>query len=323
MIPKKLLAELSKKEYKVFVVSSHIHLEGDAIGSELSMAGLLRQLGKKVYVVNDDDPPPEYLFLPEISSIIRSREYPDYDAAVLVDCSDASRIGRLSKSLKPGKPLINIDHHVSNSRFGTVNWVEPKASSACEMVYALFKALKKPIGKKEGILLYAGLLSDTGSFRYASTSAYTHEAAADLIRRGLDVYGIHQKLYENFSFETMKAVGRAAGNMKKDATGKVAWVEVPLSLLKKYPVLEQQTDELIRGARAVKEADVALLFKQIGKREVRINFRSRGGLDVNKLAQQFGGGGHPKASGATLHGKLKDVVHKVVTAAAAAAGRRA
>ncbi|MFA5038462.1 MAG: bifunctional oligoribonuclease/PAP phosphatase NrnA [Candidatus Omnitrophota bacterium] len=323
MVPKRLVEELLKKEHKVFVVSAHIHLEGDALGAELAVASLLRQLGKKVLVVNDDDPPEEYLFLPGVRTIRKARTYPAYDAAVLVDCSDASRIGKLKQGLKAGKPLINIDHHVSNGRFGSVNWVEPKASSACEMIYTLFRALKKPIGRKEAILLYTGLLSDTGSFRYASTTAYTHEAAADLMKHGIDIHGINQKLYENFSFETMKAIGRVAGNMRKDPTGAVAWVEVPVSLLRKYPALEQQTDELIRFTRAVKGAEAALLFKEVAKGEVRVNLRSRGRLDVNKLAQTFGGGGHPKASGCTLKGSLKGVVAKVVAAAVSAAGRRA
>lgn len=316
MVPKRLVNELRKKENKVFCVSAHIHLEGDALGSELALASLLKALGKKAFVVNSDEPPAEYMFMPGIKNIIRTDEYPACDVFVLVDCSDLSRAGKLSKTIEPGKPVINIDHHVSNTFFGSVNWVDPKASSASEMVYGLFRALNAPISKKEAVLLYTGILSDTGSFRYASTTAYTHRVAADLMERGIDVFGINQKLHENFSFEAMKAIGAAAQKMKIDKSGKVAWIELSAGLLGRYPFLEQETDELIKFPRAVKGVEVAVLFKEVKKGEVRVNFRSRGRIDVNALAGLFGGGGHPKASGCTLNGTLKGVAGRVVTVAA-------
>jgi phosphoesterase RecJ-like protein len=315
--PKKLVAELKKKNHKVFVVSAHIHLEGDALGSELAVASLLRRMGKTVYCVNDDQVPAEYLFLPGIKTIRRGAVFPAYDAAVLVDCSDASRIGKLSKSLRPDKPLINIDHHISNTRFGTLNWVEPKASCASEMVYQLFEALSMPLNKQEAVLLYTGILADTGSFRYASTSSVTHRVAAHLLEFGVNVYNIYQRLYEDFSYETVKALAGVVRGMRRDKTGKVAWVQVPAALGKKYPVLSEQTDEIIRFARAVAGVEVALLFKEIRRgREVRVNFRSRGRVDVNALAHGFGGGGHRMASGCTLKGTLKGVIAKVVAATA-------
>ncbi len=317
MVPKKLIAELKKKNLKVFVVSAHIHLEGDALGSELAVASLLRRMGKTVYVVNDDRVPAEYLFLPGIRTIRHGTVFPSYDAAVLVDCSDASRIGKLSRSIREDKPLINIDHHISNVRFGSINWVNPKASCASEMVYQLFEALGVRINRQEAVLLYTGILADTGSFRYASTSAETHRVAAHLLEFGVDVYGIYQRLYENFSYETVKALAGVVRGMRRDRTGKVAWVQVPAALGKKYPVLSEQTDEIIRFARAVAGVEVALLFKEIKRgREVRVNFRSRGRVDVNALAHGFGGGGHRMASGCTLRGALKGVIAKVVSATA-------
>ena len=274
MVPKKLVAELKKKNLKVFVVAAHIHLEVDALGSELAVASLLRRMGKTVYVVNDDHVPAEYLFLPCVKTIRRGTVFPAHDAVVLVDCSDASRIGKLSRSLRPDKPLFNIDHHISNTRFGSINWVEPKASCASEMVYQLFGALGVPLNKQEAVLLYTGILADTGSFRYASTSADTHRVAAHLLEFGVDVYNIYQRLYENFSYETVKALAGVVRGMRCHRTGKVAWVQVPAALGKKYPVLSEQTDEIIRFARAVAGVEVALLFKEIRRgREVRVNFR--------------------------------------------------
>jgi phosphoesterase RecJ-like protein len=185
------------------------------------------------------------------------------------------------------------------------------------MIYQLFEACGLRLNRSEAVWLYTGILADTGSFRYASTSAETHRVAAHLLEFGVDVYGIYQRLYENFSYETVKALAGILRGMRRDHTGKVAWVQVSAALGRKYPVLSEQTDEIIRFARAVAGVEVALLFKEVKRgREVRVNFRSRGRVDVNALAHDFGGGGHRMASGCTLKGTLKGVIAKVVAAAA-------
>ncbi|MFH0877287.1 MAG: bifunctional oligoribonuclease/PAP phosphatase NrnA [Candidatus Omnitrophota bacterium] len=311
--PKKLLDVLRKKENRRYLVLSHIHLEGDALGSELAMARLLRRLGKKAVVVNEDEPVPEYLFLPDIRRVRHSLLPLDYDVAVFVDCSDVSRVGKAAKILKENKPIINIDHHISNTRFGDINWVQPKASCACEMVYELFKALGVSITKQDAILLYTGIMVDTGSFKYASTSAETHRVAADLLSHGLDVYGVHRQVHESLDLETIKAFGQIIATLKTDRKGKVAWLSIPHVLIRKIPALAQETDHVLSFARSIKGVEVALLFKetQPGK-EVRVNLRSRGQADVNKIASVFGGGGHAMASGCTLKTTLKGAIRSVV-----------
>ena len=134
MVPAKLVKALKQKSNKTFLVSSHIHLEGDALGSELAVAGLLESLGKKVILLNEDTPPSAYAFMPGLKKIKQNSIGADYDVAVLVDCSDISRIGRIRKFLKPGKPIINIDHHISNTCFGDINWIDADACCACEMI---------------------------------------------------------------------------------------------------------------------------------------------------------------------------------------------
>lgn len=313
MLPKKLLQEIRKRKNKVFLVAAHIHLEGDALGSELAVASLLRRLGKKVIVCNEDAAPVEYSFLPGLDGI-RHDQFPcDYDVALLVDCSDASRIGKVSKHLRKDRLLINIDHHISNTLFGDINWVESKASCASEMIYELFKALKVEVRKSEALLLYTGILVDTGSFKYSTTSPWTHRAASELLAKGLDVYDIYRRLNESMSFKTVKDLGRIIGTLKTDPSGKVAWLEVRHSLIKKNPVLAELTDQIINFARSVQGVEVALLFKEVlANREVRVNLRSRGRSDVNALAKIFGGGGHKMASGCTLRGNFRENVEKLV-----------
>ena len=316
MLPKSLLSAIKNPKNKVFVVAAHVHLEGDALGSELAMAALLKTFGKKVIIVNEDLPPAEYSFLPDIQTIRHDNAPLDYDVAVLVDCSDISRIGKTAKIIQKNRLLINIDHHISNTWFGDINWVKPKASSASEMIYELFKALDVKMNKKDALFLYTGILADTGSFKYSTTSAFTHKVACDLLEYGLDVYGIYSQLHESKDFSTMKALGKIFQTLQRDKSGRVAWLEVRSSLIKKSPELAEQTDDIIHFARSVKGVEVALLFKEVRPRhEVRINFRSRGKVDVNKLAGFFGGGGHKMASGATVRGNFKKVVAKVVSQA--------
>ncbi len=316
MVPKKLLAELRKKQNKTFLVSAHVHLEGDALGSELAVASLLRSLGKRVIIANEDDAPSEYSFLPGLGAIRHEAVVLDYDAAVLVDCSDVSRIGRAQKCLRPGATLINIDHHISNTRFGDINWVEPAASCACEMVYELYRALNVKIKKDDALCLYTGIVSDTGSFKYKATSWRTHEIASDLLKHGLDVYGIQRRIYESMTPETIKGLGKIIATLNISSDGKVAWLCVRNRLIRRDPSLAEQTDGVIHFARAIAGVEVAILFKEtLSNREMRVNFRSTGQADVNKLAQRFGGGGHKMASGATLKGPFKAMVEKVVSEA--------
>lgn len=312
MVPKQLLAYLRKKENKRFLVVAHIHLEGDALGSELALARLLKRMGKKVTVVNEDRAPQEYNFLPDIDSICLEIKPIPYDVAIFVDCSDFFRIGKVSKIIQKDKPMINIDHHISNTYFGHINWVNPQASCASEMVYQLFKALRVKINKDDAVLLYTGIMVDTGSFKYATTSSLTHRVAADLLKQGLDVYGIQRSVNESMSFETVKSFAKIIVTLQKDKSGKCAWLQIKYSLFKNNPALAEQTDSVLNFARSIKGVEVALLFKEIqANKEVRVNLRSRGKVDVNTIASVFGGGGHKMASGCTLKGTLKETVAKV------------
>ncbi len=314
MLPKKLLSEIRKKSNRTFLIATHINPEGDAVGSELALANLLKKLGKRVLILNEDLPPSQYGFLPGLEAIKRAVKGLHYDAAILVDCSDLSRVGKISKWISRDKPLINIDHHISNTKFGDINWVDPRASSASEMIYELFCALNARINKDDALLLYTGIVTDTGSFRYSTTSVSTHRAVSELLKHGLDVYGIFRKLYESMRFETVKAYAEIISTLEISKNGRVAWLKVNNRLIKKDPSLSEETDNIIQFARCIKGVEAALLFKEVREgREVRVNMRSTSGrVDVNKLARIFGGGGHAMASGCTVKGRLRDVVAKVV-----------
>ncbi len=305
------------KKHNRFLLSAHTSPEGDALGSELALYYLLRKLGKEVFVVNEDPLPQEYSFLPARENIQLYKpalKDIDFDCVVILDCTDLGRIGLVQEMIRPGVTVVNIDHHISNNRFGAVNWVEPGASSASEMVFNLYKEMGVTIEEEAALLLYVGISTDTGSFRYANTTAATHKAAAELLRFNFNVPQVYKNIYENIPFSDTQLLIGALSHIHRVSSGRIAWVELPAKLLRHKKVCFDLTDHILSFIRAIKDVQVALIFKEnLGVRnEIRVNFRSNGAVDVNRVAQSFGGGGHKTAAGCTTHGRLSAVRNKVL-----------
>jgi len=230
-----------------------------------------------------------------------------------LDCSGLSRCGKVAR-LAGDKPTLNIDHHISNCRFADVNWVDSGASSACEMTYSLYKAMRQPINKEAALSLYTGIFTDTGSFRYPNTSAFTHRAAADLLRYKLDVARVYKKTYEDIPFACVGVLNKVLATVKRDASGRIAWLYLEKRLYQNLAAGFDLTDYILGIARAIKGIEVAALFRESLERPgyVRVNLRSQGKVDVNRIASSFGGGGHRTASGCTVKGSLVSVSNAVI-----------
>ncbi len=302
------------KKFNKFLITSHINPEGDAIGSQVAMAHLLRKLGK-TSVMLDDSPVPNLLrFMKGTEDI--SKEMPhnfNFQAVIILDSPDLARIGRVSEYIKKDSVIINIDHHISNINFGKYNWIEPDFSSAGEMVYDLFKAFKVKIDIDDATSLYAAIMTDTGSFRYSNTSSKTHRIAAELIDIGVKPYDMHTRIYETNSIYDTNLLGESLQTMKLTDDGKIAWLWVTKDMLKKTKGSLEGTEGIINFARSIDGVEIAILFRETGTEDrVKVSFRSKGKVDVNQLAANFGGGGHPTASGCTVFGKIEDVEKKVL-----------
>ncbi|MCX5695559.1 MAG: bifunctional oligoribonuclease/PAP phosphatase NrnA [Candidatus Omnitrophica bacterium] len=305
------------RRHKRFLISSHTSPEGDALGSELAFYYLLKKLGKQGVIVNEDPLPAEYDFFPGKEKI---RLYKpglkdiDFDCLAILDCTDLSRVGQVKLLNKNNKPVINIDHHISNSKFGTVNLVEPLASSASEIVFKLYKEMRVPFDQDSALLLYAGILTDTGSFRYSNTTAFTHKAVAELLSFNINPNQIYKKIYENIPFADMQLLSKMLTRIHRAAEGRITWVSVPAKMLRHKKLSFDLGDHILSFIRSIKDTQVAALFRENlgGKKEIRFNLRSNGLVDVNKIAQAFGGGGHKTASGCTISGKLSEVRKKVI-----------
>ena len=312
----KKAVELIRKN-KSFIISAHTNPEGDALGSELAFYWLVKKMGKEAVIVNEDNVPPECEFMPGVNNIRKyknERQKFNFDCFVTLDSSDLKRIGEVYRLNYSNKLILNIDHHISNSNFADVNWVDPNASSCSEMIYRLYKKMKVGMDKDAALALYVGILTDTGSFRYSNTSAFTHRVVAELLEFGISVPEVYKYAYENIPFDDMKILIRALLAINKDAKGKIIWFEVSHNLLKNKKLSFDLAEHLLTFGRAVRGVEVVVLFKEnLGiKNEIHVNLRSQGKIDVNKIASCFGGGGHKAAAGATVHGKIGSVRRKVL-----------
>ena len=306
------------KSNKSFLITSHTNLEGDALGSELAFYRLLKSMGKQAIVVNDDFVSYRYGFLPDIDNIKRFKNNSKnikFDCLAILDCSSLVRCGEVSKINLVNRHILNIDHHISNEKFGETNWVDPNASSASEMVYRIYKRLNMSFDKDTALLLYVGMLTDTGSFHYINTTSFTHKAISDLLKLNLNITQIYQNIYGSIPFAEMKLLLKILTTVEIVFAGKIACFKIKRDMLKNQKKLSfDLTENLLSFARAIKDIEVVVLFREnLGqKNEIRVNLRSQGKVDVNEIAAFFGGGGHKTASGATVRGKIDQVKKKVL-----------
>lgn len=308
----------SIKKYNNFLITAHTSPEGDALGSQLGFYNLIKKLGKQAMIICDDQLPSGYDFLPGLPHIRRlGQELKDikFDCLAVLDCADLKRTGRVYKLNPDNKPVLNIDHHISNQIFGDVNWVDALASSCSEMIYKLHKRLHLAMDKDTALVLYTGIMTDTGSFRYSNTSSYTFKAAAELLKFGINVAQVYRHAYENIPAQEVKLLLKFLSKIKFFGQGRVAVFEIDSELPRaKMPVIDL-ADHLLSFGRAIKGVEVVVLFKNNLrlKSQVRVNLRSQGRVDVNKVAAFFGGGGHKTAAGCTISGKFSVVRGKVIT----------
>ena len=306
------------QKHKRFLIASHTNMEGDALGSQLGLYFLIRKLGKQAVMVTQEDVPYGYEFFSGLNNIRRFQENlkgVKFDCFVTVDCSDLKRTGEVYLLNVEQKPVLNIDHHISNSNFGDVNWVDPAASSASEMVYRLYRKMGVALNKDAALALYVGIMTDTGSFRFNNTSSATHAVAGELLDYGIDVAGVYKNIYGSIPYSDLKLLTSILPNMKTALNEKIVWFEVSKQLLKKQKgIFFDLSETLLTFARTLKGLEVAVLFREnfTQGREVRVNFRSQGKIDVNKIANFFGGGGHKNASGCTIKGLALNQVRRMV-----------
>lgn len=310
------------RKYDNYLITSHINVEGDAIGSEIALFYMAKQLGKNVIMVNSDPVPDRYRFLPSWDKIIVGNNIgaKKYSNVIIADCPTTERSGKIASLFKVPKVkinVINIDHHVSNEHFGDFNWVDPDASSAGEMVYRLYREMGLSITDDIATALYVAILTDTGSFRYDSTTSETHRICADLIKLGIRPAKIAEKIYETKDIGDMELLSKALSTIRTTKNGKIAYMFVTKKILDDTKTTPDRTDGFINFARSIQGTEISIFFREDTEdpQKIHVGFRSKGSANVNVLATKFGGGGHPKASGCMLFGPMDKVIAKVLKTA--------
>ncbi|KUK10528.1 MAG: Phosphoesterase RecJ domain protein [Clostridia bacterium 41_269] len=306
------IANFIKKADKELAVVSHTNPDGDAIGSTLALGLALENLGYNIQLINQDNIPRIYSFLPG-SDLIRTSFLYIPDTIIFLDCSDITRAGAISGVISGlNKNIINIDHHISNTFFGTLNYVDTKAGATGEIVYNLIKLLDCPINIEIATCLYTAIVTDTGSFQFENTTEQTHTIAADLISKGINLATIRRFLWESIPLKSVKLQRKLLDTLEVDETKKIAWVVLPYEIYKKYGSSFEHIEGFVNFPKSIEGVEIGLFFKEIEPNKVKVGFRSKSKVDVNKLAQKFGGGGHKRAAGCILEAPLEEVIRQVV-----------
>jgi bifunctional oligoribonuclease and PAP phosphatase NrnA len=309
MKTKKIIETITRN--KTFLLGTHLDVEGDALGSALGMYLLLKRLKKKVYFYHPQIIPENYRFLPYSGEISSKLPLESFDAGIILDCSDISRLGQAKNNFINTGILINIDHHISNTKFAELNYVEPGASSASELVYKIYKKFFNKVSKNAALCLYTGIFTDTGSFSYTPTTSSVHRIAAELIESGVKPANVYYEVYSAFESQDVAFIGNVLSGLKQDNSGKIVWVNIESW---RESVFGDLTEVIFHNLRSIKRGEVFVLIKNIKKNEVRVNFRSNGKVNVDRIAKFFGGGGHKNASGVTIKGEsLSEIEKKVIS----------
>ncbi len=292
-----------------FLVATHVRPDGDALGSLLAMVGILRGMGKKADPYSEDPPSAAYSFLPGSDTIHHKvSNLSAYDAAVLVDCGDLHRVGsELEASVRRIPFLINIDHHLNDAPYGNVFWVDPEASSTCEMLYDLARSIPLKLDPDLATFLYTGLMTDTGSFRFSNTTERVLEIARDLVRSGADPAFIAEQVYDSSSPERLRLLTHVLTSVRFLAGDRLATAELSQKMLLETSTSAADSESFINHLRSVRPVELAMLFKEEKDGLINVSMRSKGGVDVAAFAQRLGGGGHRHAAAFRVRGHLQDV----------------
>jgi len=289
------------------LVASHIDPDGDAIGTQLAFASYLRSLGKEVYLAREIEIPSKYRFLAGADAINDVNSY-DKDfsisAALILECPNIGRIGQTSRFLASDVKIVNIDHHQDNEVFGDINWIDIRASSVGEMAFEYFSQVDYRIQAETAEQLYTAILTDTGRFRYLSTTSRTMAIAGLLIEAGADPQKICDNVYYNLRPSAMKLMGKVLNSIEFFDEGSICLLTLTQDMLDQCRADQSESEGIVDFTLFTKGVLVGALLKEGNSGGTKVSLRSRNNINVAALAARYGGGGHPNASGCVIPFKL-------------------
>ncbi len=293
-----------------FAITSHARPDGDSLGSSLGLYWLLRALDKDATVIMRDQVPPAYRKLPGAKDILTTDIVDKvYDAVFVIECSGVERPGitDLDKEF-----VVNIDHHSTTALFGDINWIDSTASAVGEMIYNLCKAIGVRVTKEIAECVYTALVTDTGSFHYSNTTERTFKVASELVRAGVKPAKISQAVFSSYPWSKIELLGAVLSTAKHDESGRVAWMRQTLEMQMQSGASEEDADGFVNYPLSVGCIEAVALLKESAPGVYRTSLRSKGDVNVAKVAEKFGGGGHRNAAGCTLRGEWEEAEAQIV-----------
>jgi bifunctional oligoribonuclease and PAP phosphatase NrnA len=305
------------RQHESFVILSHVRPDGDAIGSQLALGFALKAAGKKVRLINEDGLPENLAFLRGSYKIETPPAEPiDAEIAIALDTATKPRLGEKSlHAASNAKIWLNIDHHISNPRYGDLNLIDDISPATGQIIYELLLALHLPIPDETRDAIYVAVSTDTGSFQYPSTTARTYEMAADLIRRGLDVGEINSSTYDNHPFRRLELLRALLNTLERSADGLIAHWSLTEDVRTDLKLRPEDSEGLIDTIRSIEGVRVAAFFEELFDGKIRVSMRSKDiRFNVCQIAAEFGGGGHALAAGIRMTGPIEEAREKVLAA---------
>ena len=299
------------KKLKSAVIFTHMRPDGDTLGGALALSRALSFLNVKNEVVNEGEIPERFLFLAGAKNILRRPSF-DAEGYLCVDSSDPSRLGELEKIFRAGvrKITVNLDHHVSNTRYCKYNFVRNRASN-CENILELIAAMGVPLDKETGDLLMTGMVTDSGCFSHSDVNGDTFRAAATVAETGADVSKISYEVFRKKTKSGALLYTDAISRLRFFLDDRLAVAVVTAAMLEKYGLKQDATEGIVDFALNIDAVEVSVCLMEVKKGQYKASLRSKGRANVNRVAATFGGGGHVLASGCMLFGEVEEILDRL------------
>ena len=299
-------------KYRDICLFVHNSMDGDTLGTALALAFALEKMGKSPVVFIEEK-------IPDSLDILHGRRFTldinnignDFSAkgklAIAIDMADPKMLGKRGTIFDSFEFSINIDHHITNRKYGDINLILPDFAATAEIIYFIIKELGVEIDKPIAECIYAGICTDTGGFRFRNTTSQSHLIAAELLKFELDVVQMYFSFFEANTFSKIKITGYVSSTLDFYYGGKLAIAVIPLEVFQGYDATDEDSDGLVNIGRSVRGVEISILAREIKEGFFKVNFRSMGATDVSAIAAKFDGGGHTAASGCSLYASADEV----------------
>lgn len=300
------------REHEKFVLIAHVLPDGDSIGSLLALGEALCNAGKEVQLFSPGAVPRKYTFLRGSEKIkVEGMELPPAAVVIALDSSDPDRLGNFTEQARQARHLVNIDHHVTNARYGTLNLIDAEAAATGEIIYSLLDELGAAVTESIAEALYVAIATDTGSFKYDNTTPVTHRIAASLLEKNVNPGVLSQRIFDERPLSYYLLLKEALSTLEVHAENRIALISINKEMLQRSGTSVEDIDGLINYTRDIEGIELGILIYVENAEEIKVGFRSKT-ADVSLLAKKLNGGGHPKAAGCRVHGSYQSVKEKVL-----------